>query len=207
LIYVGIDPGKKGFVAAVDSHGSVLGFWPQPLIGTDTKGDNFDLQAMRRIMDDLVKLGDVEVLIEELKPMHKGTSSVHFYQGGCFFAWRALCLGMGIRCRLMTKAELKKVMGIRTPQGEKKRPEPGKKATKKEREAWRKANGSRMTRNANKRKAEAIKVAKMLFPDVDFRRTARSKNDDDNKAEALLYAEALRKVSVLSPGDGLAIFG
>ena len=42
-------------------------------------------------------------------------------------------------------------------------------------------------------KNTSIEVAKRLFPEVDLKRTERSRKDDDNIAEALLMAEYARR--------------
>jgi hypothetical protein len=197
VIYVGIDPGKKGFLAAVDEHGKDVGSWVQPLIGKGTKGNNFDVGAMRRILVELAeKHGDVMVLLEELSPMGgMGTPQTHFYQGMGFALWIGVAAGLGIPCRLMTKQALKKVLGIPTPKRIPRAPALPKKATKAEKKEWAKKDRARLTRYGKQKKAEAIKVAKQLMPGIDFRRTPRCDGPDDNKAEAYLYAVALLRTA------------
>ena len=45
----------------------------------------------------------------------------------------------------------------------------------------------------NSDKAKSIEVCHRLFPEVSLKRTARSRNDDNNLAEALLMAEYARR--------------
>jgi hypothetical protein len=188
-IYVGIDPGKKGFSAEIDAEtGQFVRADVQPLIGKDTKGDNFDYAAMVRSALRW-KEEALLVVLEELHPMGgKGTPQTHFYQGMAYAIWKGILSALKIPFRCVPKGHLKKTLGIKTPARIPKEAPLPKKATKAEKKAWNKRDRARLTRYQNQVKAEALKVCTTYFPDVDLRRTPKCKGPDDNKGEALLYA-------------------
>ena len=152
-IYVGIDCGKKGFSAEIDATtGAFLRADVQPIIGRDTKGDNFDYAAMVRSALRWKAEGVVLVVVEELAPMGgKGTPQVHFYQGMSYAIWKGILSALKIPYRCISKNLLKKTLNIKTPQKIPRKPEPtaleekkpkrpGKKATDKALAKWQKAS-------------------------------------------------------------------
>jgi hypothetical protein len=190
-IYVGIDPGKKGFTAEIDAEtGYFLRADVQPLIGKDTKGDNFDYQAMVRTALRWKEEGVLLAVLEELHPMggSMGTPQTHFYQGMSYAIWKGILAALKIPFICVPKSSLKKTMNIKTPSRIPKDPPLPKKATKAEKKAWNAKDRARLTRYQNQVKAEAIKVCTTYFPDVDLRRTPACKGPDDNKCEAMLYS-------------------
>lgn len=188
--YVGIDPGKNGFTSEIDAEtGGHIRSDPQPLIGKDTKGDNFDYQAMVRSAKRW-KEEAVLVIIEELTPMggSRGTPQTHFWQGGGYLLWKGILAALEIPHQCVPKTRLKKTLGIKTPSRIPKEAPLSKKATRAEKKAWSQRDRARLTRYQNQVKAEAVKVCATCFPGVDLRRTPACKGPDDNKAESLLYA-------------------
>jgi hypothetical protein len=197
-IYVGIDPGKKGFSAEICAEtGRFRRADQQPLIGKDTKGDNFDYAAMVRTALRWKEEGVLLVVLEELHPMGgKGTPQTHFYQGMGYAIWKGILSALKIRYICVPKGRLKKTLGIKTPKRIPKEAPLPKKATKAQKKAWNTRDRARLTRYQNQVKAEAIKVCTTFFPDVDLRRTPRCQGPDDNKGEAMLYALFASKADV-----------
>ena len=52
-IFVGHDPGKKGFISWISEAGEVLGSVPQPLTDPQAKGDTFDRVGMRDLISEI----------------------------------------------------------------------------------------------------------------------------------------------------------
>ena len=202
-LYIGIDPGKKGFSFEIDSEtGRFLRADAQPLIGKQ-KGDTFDLGEMRRriLRWKEESEGALLVVLEELHPMGgaKGSQAI-WNQALGYMAWKAELAALEVRCITKTKGFLKKVMGIPTPSRIPKESPLPKKATKAEKAAWAKRDRARLTRYGKQVKAAAIAVALQYFPDVDFKRTPRCEGPDDNKCEAGLYAVMASKIDPVRTG-------
>jgi hypothetical protein len=126
-LYVGIDPGKKGFSAEVDKEtGRFIRGDSQPLIG-EGKGDTFDLSAMRARVERWKEESDGElfVVLEELKPMggSKGILAA-WNQALGYMAWKGVMSALKVRYVTKDKNHMKKVMGVVTPARIGKKPEP-----------------------------------------------------------------------------------
>jgi hypothetical protein len=196
-IYVGIDPGKNGFSAEIDSEtGAFRGASQQPLVSKE-KGDTFDTSEMRRLILRWREEGVQLVVLEDLQPMGgKGTPQTHFYQGAGYAYWKGMLAALDVRVLLCKKNHLKKTLGIKTPSRIPKEAELGKKATKADKAAWAKRDRARLSKYQKQVKAEAIKVCTSYYPSVDLKRNSRCEGPDDNKAEALLYALFASKADV-----------
>jgi hypothetical protein len=92
-LYVGIDPGKKGAIAAIDEQGAVVGLAPMPLIAGG-RGE-FDLVGIREA---LVGNGSPRfVTVERLQPLpaSMGGSAANFARGlSRGFEWMLVALGV-----------------------------------------------------------------------------------------------------------------
>jgi hypothetical protein len=189
----------------------------QPLV-SDARGDQADIHAMSDILSGWKAVGVRLVVLEHQDPpggpRKKTNAHAVWHQAGFWWLWRGLLAAHRIRHQVVKDTVWKKLCGVPSPTRTAKKPEPAKPAKPKrgdypdrashlealeqhadEIEEWKKAkkeydreDGRRLRANKKLVKAEAIKVCRGLFPDVDLRRNARCKVPDDNKAESLLLA-------------------
>jgi len=165
---IGIDPGKDGFIVAIDSKGFVDA-WPTPTLKLSAKGSKrgYDIPAMRKIIidasPDLVVIEkqqafsgkpDICPLCKRNKASQGVTSS--FATGQGYGLWEGLIAGIGIKyiivpARTWQSVCTKNVPGITT-------------------------------------KDRSIARAKQMFPDVDLRKNDRCYKPHDGKADALNLA-------------------
>jgi hypothetical protein len=76
MIYVGMDPGKKGGVVAIDDDGNIVESFPFPMIGTE-----YDTVKMARMVSNLTNLGDCFFCIEDVKTVAVGSKKSCFSFG------------------------------------------------------------------------------------------------------------------------------
>lgn len=177
MIVVGIDPGKKGALAALHKDGKVE-LTPMPIIAASVKKgkkkgrDEYNLTEIRATFFgwNLGAIGaDVErlfVMIEKSQPMPPkmpGGGIANYHRGVARgFEW--MLAGMGIPYQLVAPQTWQKAMHAGTPRAD--------------------------------TKQRSIIAAQRLFPSVSLKRTQRSRKDDDGMAEALLIAEFGRRTRI-----------
>ena len=169
LIYIGIDPGKKGALALI--NGECASVEPIPIIqGGKRARDEYDLVAIR---DWLLKCKELSkrvspglilmlVTVEKSQPLPpKFGGGISNYHRGCSTGWAWMLTGLGIRFQLPPSRQWQKVMHLGT--------------------------------SGDDTKQKSIVAAQRLFPDVSLRRTEKCRKLDDGLADALLLAEFGRR--------------
>lgn len=219
-LFGGIDAGKQGFASLIEDRQGleIVDCHEQPLV-SDAKGDQADIRAMSEMLAGWKAVGVRLVVLEHQDPpggpRKRTNAHAVWHQAGFWWLWRGLLVANNIRHQVVKDRTWKKVCGVPTPAGAKKKPEPAKPAKpkrkdypsveghreallehevaveewKEEKKEYDREDGRRLRTNKKLVKAEAIKVCLGLFPDVDLRRNERAKTKlDDNKAESLLLA-------------------
>ena len=182
MIFVGIDPGKSGAVAQLgdEDRGVIMGnvkpsltTWALPMIKGKGGKDEYDLPEIAARIRALASTADLFVTVEkghalppmkvpgrpELTPFPGGSANFHRgYSRGIF---EGMLVALAIPHQLVVPRQWQKRMLA----------SPG---------AWVGDEGTTKTRS--------IAAARSLFPDVDLRRTPRSRKDDDGIADAILLA-------------------
>lgn len=173
---MGIDPGKLGALAFLDEGGRVQQVMPTPMRMGATR-EEYDLMAIRqelRAWDG----AQLHVTVEKLAPMprlirkagggEQGGGSVANFNRGVAQGWAWMLTGLGIPFLLV----LPQVWQARMLAPARKGPD---------------------GKPLEDTKARSIAAARQLWPDVDLRRTVRSRLDCDAYSDALLMAEFGRR--------------
>jgi len=159
MIYIGIDPGKDGAIAAIDNDRAVLCIEMAPVVvvGPGTKRD-YNVNEMAELVAHIRNSvdGNVVAVLEKQQAMPgQGVASM-FSIGRGFGLWEGILAARDIPYRVVHPRTWKKNM-LRDSAGD-------------------------------KSKGRSIVEAGRLFPKIDLRRSVRSKKPHDGKAEALLMA-------------------
>lgn len=93
MIYIGIDPGKKGGIAAIDPAAEVLLLVPMPVLTSGKARAQYDLP---RIFERLVRQGHARVTIERLgaMPPGMGGSAANYQRGFSMGMLQAFCVAL-----------------------------------------------------------------------------------------------------------------
>lgn len=167
MIYVGIDPGLEGGIAAI-RVGALPVALPAPVLKDDTAGrSGMDRRAMCRILRDLrdstgtrIAGYAIRAYIEKVHSMPKQGVASSFKFGKGFGEWLGILEALEIPTEEVT------------PQ------------------RWMK---SLLDGSSNEAKQASISKAQALFPGVDLRASERSRKPHTGKADALLIAEFNRR--------------
>lgn len=105
MLYLGIDPGLDGAVAALNENGRALWVAPTPTIGKKGEKREYDegemLALLQRAVVDAGGPDNVLVAIELVGAM-PGQGGVSMFRFGCGWGqWRGLCRGFGLRYELI----------------------------------------------------------------------------------------------------------
>lgn len=91
---VGIDPGKRGGVAALDATGAVVGLWPMPVVGGEIHAAGLaDLLRALRCQDPRQDI--TRVCLEKVAAMPKQGVSSTFAFGAGWGMVRGVCAALG----------------------------------------------------------------------------------------------------------------
>lgn len=170
-VYIGIDPGKKGFITVLEDRENQM-FAEIPV----DKSDKVDVQELYNLIKNIEKIYyDSEIVcgVEEVHALFGASASSTFNFGYTLGVIHGVLSSTGWR-----------VLRIPPKQWQK--------------EMWSGITPVRVKSKSGKTevidtKATSIMACKQLFPKVDLRRTERSKKDDDNKCDSLLIAEYLKR--------------
>lgn len=168
--FIGIDIGSKGFVSVIDEDEDILEqFW---------LFDNPSNCECTELVNKLMRLakyeGNCHVVMEDLHALFGASASSTFKLGGLAMATEAVVAALGLP---YTKVQAKKwqkdiFQGIHVY----------------------KTSSTGKTKLLDTKRC-SIMACKRVFPGIDLRRTGKSKNDDDNKADSLCMAlYAKRKI-------------
>ena len=161
-LYIGIDPGKTGFITVLNSDTEELIFHPMPKIG-----EEIDSQGLDKIFKSMKGSGRIVHACTELVHAIYGASAKSTFEFG--YVNGLIEMVLVSNDIPFTKIQPKKwqaQMWVGVP-------------------LQRKLVSTEKTM-VNDTKSMSEMAAKRLLPNVDFRRTERSRKCDDNKVDATL---------------------
>lgn len=168
-IHIGIDPGKSGFICVFKEWD--IEFYEIPKIG-----DEVDLHKLNNIFNN-IRIDDegksLHCVMEKVHSIFGSAAKSTFEFGRINGVIEAMLVCNGIPYTLIQPKEWQKEMfkGV---------------------DVKKKPSSTGKTQKTDT-KSMALIAAKRLFPNIDFRRTERSKNTDDNKVDSILLAEFSRR--------------
>lgn len=111
---LGIDPGLRGGIAALDPAGIVVGTWPMPVTGGEVHAAGLaDLLRSLRCLDDQQDIGGV--VLERVSAMPKQGVSSTFTFGTGWGMVRGVCAALGIPVVLVPPTVWKKRVLVGLP--------------------------------------------------------------------------------------------
>jgi hypothetical protein len=167
---IGIDPGKKGFIAVQIENGTPpIEYYQMPLIG-----DEIDLKELYEILQGIVDTSEnLHAVLEHVHSIPNMSAKSNWSFSEAFSVVRMGLTACGIPYTLVPPKKWQKEMfqGV--------------------------ANLTKFSKSGktkvNDTKAMALIAAKRLFPNEDLRATKASRRDDDNKVDALLMSEYCKR--------------
>lgn len=158
MIAIGVDPGKSGAIAQIESDAMEIHIQPMPLIISKGSRPEFNIPEIRNILSLAIAEGEVFVTVEKLSPMPTGKmgGSIANYNRGCASCWSWILTAMVISHQLVTPRAWQKVM----------------------------IGGTSGTDT----KQRSLIAAQRLYPGVDLKRTPRCKKLSSGYSDALLLA-------------------
>lgn len=158
MVFIGVDPGRDGFISATNHLGGVESF-PMP------KGsDGVDLKALHDLFKQL-SYTECFCIIEEVHAIYGSAAGATFKFGYTVGATEALLIATSIPYDKVQPKQWQREMW--------------KDVEKQKKE-------SKSGRLVTDTKATSILAATNLYPEIDLRATARSKKPHDGKADSLL---------------------
>lgn len=166
-IYIGIDPGSKGFVAVQIGDMRVF----QPL-------DKENWRDVAILLHSLKDEYSPVCCMEEIHAVYGSSAGATFSFGETFGVLQGILIAIGIPFHLVPPKTWQREMWVSQDKVYKQSGKIGK-------------DGQPIKVVDNK--PTSINAAKRLFPDVDFRRTPKCKKVDDNKCDAMLICDYGRR--------------
>jgi len=163
--YIGIDPGKSGFTAAMLKDGIEFYLTPTILVGKSKRA--YDANEMYKILNGIFTVSNGKIIENRFLTIEKQQSMPGQGVASTFTTG----FGYGLWVGIITALQIPHIIvHPRTWKKEMLRDIPG-----------------------TDPKGRSIIAAQRLFPNIDFKRTPRCKGPDHNKVEALLLAEYGRR--------------
>jgi len=168
-IFVGVDPGRFGAIAALYGD-HVVTVDPIPTLEAAVKNKRkqgrreYDIPSIREHIFELGPLAELFVTVEQSRPLPptmKGGSIANFHRGVSRAGWEWMLVALRVSYQLVSPQKWQREMHAGLP--------------------------------GSDTKQKSILAAQRLFPDADLRRTERCRKKDDGMAEALLLAEFGRR--------------
>ena len=167
-IYLGIDPGGKGFLTAI-----INGEYEFYSIS------DFTALELNKVLASLRERGNVVAIMEEIHAVFGSSAKATFSFGEIFGLLKGLLIANTIPYHLIPPKTWQKEIWTN----------PDMVVTYKQVVV----KGKTTTRKEVNTKATSLNAALRMFPNVDFRKTERCKKPDDNKVDSLLIAEYGRR--------------
>lgn len=179
MIYIGVDPGVNGAMARIHiSEDSDTFIYTVPFT---------NIQDMLKSL--CVDTDECFATIELVHALHNSAAKSTFEFGKNLGEWIGLMTGLGIPYQLVPPATWQKVMM------------PGKPRRPPKQQPYEVGSGGpvpnrekQLAEHRRKVKAHAYSVARGLWPDHDFKRTARCRGPHDGCVDAALLAEYGRRM-------------
>jgi hypothetical protein len=172
-IYIGVDPGGRGFISIYVSKENKWEFFEVPKIGKFV-----DTNAMSRFFKGISTLIDLEglsahLVLEDVHALFGSSSKSTFSFGYVVGMIEAMIVSNNIPFTKVQPKAWQKLMWAGVP-------------------LQKKLSGSGKT-YVTDTKLMSKMAAKRLFPTMDFRRNDRCSVDDDNKIDSVLMAEYCKR--------------
>lgn len=172
-VYIGIDPGKTGFITIYYSENNTFSHLPVPLVG-----DNVDIYELNRIFSAVVEMVrengySVHAVIEDVHAIFGSSAKATFSFGHVLGLLEMAIVANNIPYTKVQPKVWQKEMWQGVPLQQKLS-----------------SSGRTMVNNT---KLMSQLAAKRLFPGKDFRKTTRCKKDDENLIDSLLICEYCRR--------------
>ncbi len=161
--YIGIDPGSKGFLVAMFPNGD------KKFIGIGDH-DYHDISEWLRHIQELSGCNAI-CCMEAIHAVFGSSAKATFSFGETFGMLQGILVALGIPYHLVPPKEWQKEIWISQDK------------------VYKKGGSAKSVDN----KPTSINAARRLFPGIDFRRTEKCKNIDDNKCDAILICEYGRR--------------
>jgi hypothetical protein len=163
--YIGIDPGKTGFICEI--KGKYIIFYPIPKIGT-----HVDLLELSKILEGFKDM-DCHCVIEDVHAIYGSSAKATFEFGRIVGNLETFLIAYRIPHTKVTPKKWQKELWEGVP-------------------VQKKLSSSKKTKVTDTKKMSEM-AAKRLFPNIDLRKSTRAKNVDDNKVDSLLLAEYCKR--------------
>ncbi len=190
--YVGVDPGREGFICVVDERCQIVVMWRIPYLDT-----RVDVVRLKKMIGALSLINTRFVYLEKQQVHAKEGAQGAFTGGDGYGCLRTMISAFGLRHEEIRPQEWKREAKIPVPNVPKSNLPP-KPSTKKAQAAWKKEckalNDKRARTVKAKRKELACRKAQTLQPEYDFRLSTRAKKPHDGKCEAFLMAREAWKL-------------
>lgn len=161
--YIGIDPGKKGFISVLEIFDlPEWKFYPIPTI----KGKVIDVVELNNIFEKIK--GDCHAVIEKVHAIYGSSAKATFDFGFTAGLLEGMLIAHSIPYTKVPPKEWQKEM-------------------------WQGVQVIKKTKRSNDTKAMSEIAVKRLFPKLDLRKTERCTTNDDNKVDSILMAEYCRR--------------
>ena len=166
-IYLGIDPGKQGFITGINPEVDKIAYYAISSIG-----DQVNLQELDQFLSEIAPFVK-HCVIEDVHAIFGAAAKATFNFGHIVGVLEGMLTAYKIPFTKVQPKKWQKEMweGIPLQQSPS-------------------STGKTMKTDTKKMSLLAVK---RLFPNEDLRRTERSKKDDDNKVDSLLIAEYCRR--------------
>lgn len=167
-IYIGIDVGLNGGITAIDKDGKILECIVTPtieIIVNKKKKNQYDIQAIDRIIKALAQKNTCHGILERLRAMPQQSSQSGFSLGYGSAVFETLFTTHGIRYE------------------------------KVEPRTWQKAMFVGYNYTSEQTKIISIQVAKTLAPGQSFLASPRCKNDHDGLTDSFCMAHYLKDIT------------
>lgn len=170
-VFIGLDPGAKGFITVYKPSIENFHFYQMPTEKGEGTTSVFSFKGLKEIADDLkqkYKRYKIVATIEDVTGRQGWSAQNNFNFGHVAGAQRMLLESIGAEIISVRPQKWQAIMY----QGHDKIKAPS-------------STGKTMIHDT---KATSAKVAQAMQPNIDFRRTTRSKKIDDNKTDSFLLA-------------------
>lgn len=171
-VYIGIDPGSKGFVSVRSDDG----FEFFPLLNCEYS----DLYAFFEKKVECYGRDNIFVCMEDVHAIYGSSAEATFNFGWIVGLLHGMILGLKIPYSLVQPKVWQTEIWENADRVENKK-------------AIICKNGKEMVRTEVDTKKTSYNAAKRLFPGMDFRRSVRCRDFDDNKVDSVLICEYARR--------------
>lgn len=174
VVYIGIDPGKAGFVTILKDDEAL--FFPMPYERIDGKSV-FCEQCLKPLVEEIAQICSgyrIKVAIEQVQGRGGWSATNNFNFG--------YVAGLQKMMMIMLDADILMV-----------RPQKWQSEMRKGYNNIKKASSTGKTMVTDS-KAIAEMIAVTEWPDIDFRKSTRARKNDDNKIDSFLIAQYLKRI-------------